>query len=144
MNFVEATVASQDGAHVTLSGGGLRQPVAFEAEGAPQLADGAKVTLGIRPDRVEIVPAGEGELVGAVRLVERLGTESHVHLSLEDGRAFTAVVRGTHPVANGETVHLRLPAQHCYLFDAEGRAVRRRLDAETEALIVNEKGKRVA
>ena len=56
----------------------------------------------------------------------------------------TAVVRGTHPVANGETVHLRLPAQHCYLFDAEGKAVPRRLDAETQALITNEKGKRVA
>ena len=144
MNFIEATVAGQDGAAVTLSGGGLKQPVVFEGEGSASLAGGSKVTLGIRPDKIEIVPAGEGALVGAVRLVERLGTESHVHLSLEDGRDFTAVVRGTHPVANGETVHLRLPAQHCYLFDAEGRAVRRRLDAETEALIVNEKGKRVA
>ena len=144
MNFVEATVGALDGAHVTLSGGGLKQPVVFEAEGAATLGRDGKVTLGIRPDKVEIVPAGEGALAGTVRLVERLGTESHVHLSLEDGHDFTAVVRGTHPVANGETVHLRLPAQHCYLFDAEGQAVRRRLDAETEALIVNEKGKRVA
>ena len=144
MNFVEATVAGQDGAAVMLSGAGLKQPVVFEAEGVAALSGGSKVTLGIRPDKIEIVPAGEGALVGTVRLVERLGTESHVHLSLEDGRDFTAVVRGTHPVANGETVHLRLPAQHCYLFDAEGRAVRRRLDAETQALIVNEKGKRVA
>ncbi len=142
MNFVEAEVAAQEGAHITLSGGGLKRPVVFEAEAAPMI-DG-KVTLGIRPDRIEIVPPGEGELTGIVRLVERLGTESHVHLSLDDGRDMTAVVRGTHPVANGETVHLRLPAPHCYLFDAEGRAVRRRLDAETEALIVNEKGKRVA
>jgi multiple sugar transport system ATP-binding protein len=142
MNFVEATVAAQDGAHITLSGGGLKQPVVFEAESASALS--GRITLGIRPDKIEIVSAGEGQLTGTVRLVERLGTESHVHLSLEDGRDMTAVVRGTHPVANGETVHLRLPAQHCYLFDAEGRAVRRRLDAETEALIVNEKGKRVA
>ncbi len=142
MNFVEAEVARQEGTHITLSGGGLKQPVVFEADATPAIA--GKVTLGIRPDRIEIVPASEGELVGTVRLVERLGTESHVHLSLEDGRDMTAVVRGTHPVANGETVHLCLPPQHCYLFDAEGRAVHRRLDAETEALIVNEKGKRVA
>ena len=142
MNFVEAEVARQEGTHITLSGGGLKQPVVFEADTTPAIA--GKVTLGIRPDRIEIVPASEGELAGTVRLVERLGTESHVHLSLEDGRDMTAVVRGTHPVANGETVHLCLPPQHCYLFDAEGRAVRRRLDAETEALIANEKGKRVA
>jgi multiple sugar transport system ATP-binding protein len=142
MNFVETEVAGQDGTHITLSGGGLKQPVVFEADATPAIA--GKVTLGIRPDRIEIVPASEGELAGTVRLVERLGTESHVHLSLEDGRDMTAVVRGTHPVANGETVHLCLPPQHCYLFDAEGRAVHRRLDAETEALIVNEKGKRVA
>jgi multiple sugar transport system ATP-binding protein len=138
MNFVEAEVARQEGTHITLSGGGLKQPVVFEADATPAIA--GKVTLGIRPDRIEIVPASEGELAGTVRLVERLGTESHVHLSLEDGRDMTAVVRGTHPVANGETVHLCLPPQHCYLFDAEGRAVHRRLDAETEALIVKEKG----
>jgi multiple sugar transport system ATP-binding protein len=142
MNFVDATVSVQDGARITLSGGGLRQPVVFEAD--VERAVSGKVTLGIRPDKVEIVAAGEGELVGSVRLVERLGTESHVHLSLEDGRDFTAVVRGTHPVANGETVHLRLPAEHCYLFDAEGQAVHRHLDAETQSLITNEKGKRVA
>ena len=144
MNFVEATVASQDGARITLTGGGLKQPVVFEAGSSPTFATGSKATLGIRPDKIEIVSAGEGELTGTVRLVERLGTESHVHLSLEDGREMTAVVRGTHPVANGETVHLRLPPQHCYLFDAEGRAVRRRLDPETQALIHHEKGKRVA
>jgi multiple sugar transport system ATP-binding protein len=144
MNFVEVTVASQDGARITLSGGGLKQAITFEAQSAPTLGTGSKATLGIRPDKMEIVQAGEGELSGTVRLVERLGTESHVHLRLEDGRDMTAVVRGTHPVANGETVHLRLAAQHCYLFDAEGGAVSRRLDAETQALINHEKGKRVA
>jgi len=97
-----------------------------------------------RPGTSERGPAGAGAVAGSVRLVERLGTESHVHISLDDGRAITAVVRGTHPVVNGEAVHLRLPPQHCYLFDADGKAVRRHLDAETQALIHHEKGKRVA
>ena len=142
MNFFDVTTASAGGAGMSLSGGGLTRPVVFEAD--PSSIDmSGKFTLGIRPDKIEIVSAGEGEIAGTVRLVERLGTESHVHISLEDGRGMTAVVRGTHPVANGETVHLRLAAQHCYLFDAEGNAMRRRLDAETQALIDHEKGKRV-
>ena len=139
---VTVTAASVGAAGMSLSGGGLTRPVVFEAD--PSSIDmSGKFTLGIRPDKIEIVSAGEGEIAGTVRLVERLGTESHVHISLEDGRGMTAVVRGTHPVANGETVHLRLAAQHCYLFDAEGNAMRRRLDAETQALIDHEKGKRV-
>ncbi|MDQ0322776.1 multiple sugar transport system ATP-binding protein [Pararhizobium capsulatum DSM 1112] len=144
MNFVEATIASLDAGRITLSGGGLKQAVTFEAESATAMTAASKATLGIRPDKIEIVSAGEGELSGTVRLVERLGTESHVHIGLDDGRPMTAVVRGTHPVANGQAIHLRLPPQHCYLFDAEGQAVRRVLDAETQSLITNEKGKRVA
>ncbi|MGV1792079.1 sn-glycerol-3-phosphate ABC transporter ATP-binding protein UgpC [Rhizobium lusitanum] len=143
MNFIEVAGASGQGSGITLSGGGLMRPVTFETD-PPTIRPNGKFTLGIRPDKMEIVSAGEGEIAGTVRLVERLGTESHVHIHLDDGRDMTAVVRGTHPVANGETVHLRLPPQHCYLFDAEGSAVRRRLDAETQALIHHEKGKRVA
>jgi len=143
MNFFDVIAAKGDGERISLSGGGLMRAVVFEADRAEAGSSG-KATLGIRPDKIEIVPPGEGDIAGIVRLVERLGTESHVHISLEDGRVMTAVVRGTHPVANGEAVHLRLPPQHCYLFDAEGNAVRRRLDAETQALVDHEKGKRVA
>jgi multiple sugar transport system ATP-binding protein len=143
MNFFDVTASSAGSSGISLSGDGLTRAVVFDAD-PPVIRTSGKFTLGIRPDKIEIVSAGEGEIAGTVRLVERLGTESHVHISLEDGRAMTAVVRGTHPVANGEMVHLRLPPQHCYLFDAEGNAVRRRLDAETQALIHHEKGKRVA
>jgi len=143
MNFFDVLGVSAEGSGIALSGGGLMRPLTFEAD-QPASRTSGKFTLGIRPDKIEIVNAGEGDIGGTVRLVERLGTESHVHISLEDGRAITAVVRGTHPVANGEMVHLRLPPQHCYLFDAEGNAVRRRLDAETQALVDHEKGKRVA
>ena len=143
MNFFEVEGVSINGSGSALSGGGLMRSVNFEAD-PPVIRMSGKFTLGIRPDKIEIVPAGEGEVAGSVRLVERLGTESHVHISLDDGRAITAVVRGTHPVVNGEAVHLRLPPQHCYLFDADGKAVRRHLDAETQALIHHEKGKRVA
>lgn len=143
MNFFDVTAASVEGSGIGLSGGGLTRTVIFEAD-PPVIRMSGKFTLGIRPDKIEIVSADEGEIAGTVRLVERLGTESHVHIGLADGRNMTAVVRGTHPVANGEAVYLRLPPQHCYLFDAEGNAVRRRLDVETQALVNHEKGKRVA
>ncbi|WP_077963081.1 ABC transporter ATP-binding protein [Ensifer adhaerens] len=144
MNFVTTEVTGQVGASVTLNGGGLAHPLTLEMMAAAPIAKPKSVTLGIRPDKIELVSAEEGHLVGDVRLVERLGTESHVHISLENGGDMTAVVRGTHPVSARERVHLRLAAEHCHLFDGDGQAVVRRLDAETQALINQEKAKRVA
>ena len=46
-----------------------------------RLTVGSKATLGIRPDKIEIVTGQpKANLSGTVRLVERLGTESHVHI----------------------------------------------------------------
>ncbi len=144
MNLFDVTVASCDAARLELAGPGLMKPLTLDMDGTPACAAGSAATLGIRPDKLEIVTAGEGELAGLVQLVERLGTESHVHVRLEDGRTVMAVVRGTHPVRAGETVHLKLSPQHCHVFDAAGQALPRQLDAETEALINQRKGRLVA
>ncbi|MNY34601.1 maltose/maltodextrin transporter ATP-binding protein [compost metagenome] len=144
MNFVSASVVRQDRSDLTLAGGGLVQDLTLDTLSSAVIAKEKPVTIGIRPDKLELVSPEEAHLIGNVRLVERLGTESHVHIGLENGVDMTAVVRGTHPVANRERIHLRIPAEHCHLFDADGKAIARALDPETQALINQEKSKRVA
>ncbi|MDX0635762.1 sn-glycerol-3-phosphate ABC transporter ATP-binding protein UgpC [Sinorhizobium medicae] len=141
MNFLTATVADEGATGVTLAGGGLARAVTVDTASSVPIGRNHPVTLGIRPDKLELVSPEAAHLVGTVRLVERLGTESHVHIGLEGGGDLTAVVRGTHPVASRERVHLRLSSEHCHLFDAEGCAIERQLDRETQALIDHEKAK---
>ncbi len=91
------------------------------------------VTLGIRPEHLRLVAAGA--LRAEVRMVERLGAHSLVHLRLANGHALTASVDGGHAVQQGETLGLDVPDEHLHAFDAEGRAMSKPLsEAVREAL----------
>ncbi|WFU50540.1 ABC transporter ATP-binding protein [Sinorhizobium terangae] len=141
MNFIAANVVGESAAAIRLAGGGLARELSLDTLSPRSIRRDRPVTLGIRPDKLELTSPEEAHLAGNVRLVERLGSESHVHISLDGGGELTAVVRGTHPVSTRERVHTRIPSEHCHLFDADGNAVARRLDAETQALINQEKGR---
>lgn len=131
MNFLAAKVEGQGAKSITLSlpGGTITVPTA----GHPPVDPTGPVTLGIRPDRLEL--ASEGPLSGVVRLAERLGTESHLHIELTAGGSVVVITDGTHPARVRDRVNLRIPAADVHVFDALGIALPRQLDAATEALI---------
>ncbi|MBB4064904.1 multiple sugar transport system ATP-binding protein [Gellertiella hungarica] len=140
MNFFETASRGADGQDITVSGEGFGRPVTVGLERPVPCPSGTRLTLGIRPDALEIVAAGSGHVAASVDLVERLGTESHVHLHLQaSGQRVTAIVRGNHPVQSGDRVDLSFDPARCHLFDAGGEALPRALDAETRSLIDREK-----
>ncbi|WP_284164897.1 sn-glycerol-3-phosphate ABC transporter ATP-binding protein UgpC [Frigidibacter sp. SD6-1] len=133
MNFLPVRASGADGARVTVSGAGFRQPLAVEL--AAQAAAVDDLTLGIRPDQMRIGAPETGHLTGTVRLVERLGTESHVHVALEDGTALVIITDGTHPGRAHDRVGLTIPAEAAHLFAPTGEALPRKLDPDTERLL---------
>jgi spermidine/putrescine transport system ATP-binding protein len=86
-NFLEVELVSlgADGAWVRLPGGALLP--AHLPEG-PAPAAGRHVTVVIRPEHARLAGA-EGELAGTVERSVFFGTDTHVHLRLDDGTAFT-------------------------------------------------------
>jgi multiple sugar transport system ATP-binding protein len=90
---------------------------AVPLERAYQCADGAAVTLGIRPEHV-VVGGGKG-IVAPVDLVEPTGFGTILHLRAlgADLKAFT-LERGTAKV--GETTNVTLPPERLHLFDQNG------------------------
>jgi multiple sugar transport system ATP-binding protein len=132
MNLLPATVTGQTADSVAVSLHG--KPVTIRTAGHLPL-DAGSVTLGIRPDRLEIAP--EGELTGTIRLAERLGTENHLHIDLEAGGTVVAITDGTHPARARDRVHLRIPPEDAHVFGADGKALPRQLDPATEALITD-------
>lgn len=135
MNFLAARCGALSGRQVSVTGERFTGTLDVAVAADPVIRVGDALTLGVRPDKLELCAPGEGHMQGQVRLVERLGTESQVHIGLPEGQDLIAVVRGTHPVANRETVGIRIPPSHCHLFGPDGEAVERRLDEETQALI---------
>jgi spermidine/putrescine transport system ATP-binding protein len=82
-NFLEGRVEGADGAmaRVALDGGG-----AVLAAAASHPLDGARTTLAVRPEHVDLAPADTpGALPGALSDLVYVGAETHAHLTLDAG-----------------------------------------------------------
>ena len=76
----------------------------------------ADVTVGIRPEDVEFIAAGSGDLQARVDLVESFGREALVHLDVA-GQVVRALVAGESPVRSGDAVGLRFRRDKLHAFD---------------------------
>ncbi len=84
-------------------------------------ANGDTVTLGVRPEDLELVKEGEG-LPVFVDVVEELGADAYVYGTAEvKGVKRSVVVRvdGRKPPKPEETIHVRPVGGHVHLFDAK-------------------------
>jgi multiple sugar transport system ATP-binding protein len=127
MNFLEAGLVGEEGAIVTvrLDGGALAEVAAD----AGSTAVGARVTLGVRPEHLRLLPAegrpaGEG-IAGTVGLVEYLGDVVLAYVQVDGVAELVAVkCHGGQPVpARGARVLLAFDPSHGYLFGADGAAM---------------------
>ena len=118
MNLVEADLAETDAAGARLHFGGqrVRLPIV-----RPGLAQGSRVTLGVRPRACEFAAEpGEDTISGRIDLVEPMGAETLVHL-LHGEQDLRVVVDRTTRAAVGEQVHLRFDPGAVHVFDEGGR-----------------------
>ncbi|HMG22008.1 MAG TPA: sn-glycerol-3-phosphate ABC transporter ATP-binding protein UgpC [Kofleriaceae bacterium] len=120
----QARVALRDGTELTC------------AVDATRAAAGAEVTVGVRPEHfVHVTGAaaaapGVGRLHGEVVLVENLGESALIYLRLPDTEALTLCrIEGASLIKEGERIELGAPAGALHVFDAEGRAFPRTVDA---------------
>jgi lactose/L-arabinose transport system ATP-binding protein len=107
MNFLAGTVA-EGGVEVP----GLGRTVAVTAQ-LP--AKGTKVTLGVRPEHLQVA-SGQGEL--KAELSEALGGVSYLHLVTSTGERIIAEERGDERARAGETVDISFDAHRAMVFDA--------------------------
>ncbi|MGY5800751.1 ABC transporter ATP-binding protein [Rhizobium sp. LEGMi12c] len=111
MNFLDATY---EGNGVKLKDGTL---VALPTP--LKLADGAKVTLGIRPEHV-VLSSNPSDMAANVELIEPTGFGIILHLSLH-GLPFKVFTLDRTALSAGTQVNVAFPAQHLHLFNEEGK-----------------------
>ena len=93
------------------------------------LSLGSPVTLGIRPEHLNLAKPGDCTLTVTADVGERLGSDTYCHVNTASGEPLTMRVRGDMASRYGEQLHLHLDSEHCHLFDADGLALTRPLRA---------------
>jgi multiple sugar transport system ATP-binding protein len=118
MNFLDGTVAGQspDGLTIRLDGGEL---VAVPPAGAAR-ERGTAVTVGIRPEHVELADDG---LPLRVALTEQLGGNTVLYGALGAQQALVVQVVGQSGIKRGDTVRVRLAKENCHAFGQDGRSL---------------------
>ena len=96
---------------------------------SPSLSLGSEVTLGIRPEHLNLAKPGECTLTVTADVGERLGSDTYCHVITACGEPLTMRIRGDMASQYGEQLHLHLDSEHCHLFDAQGLAISRSLRA---------------
>jgi multiple sugar transport system ATP-binding protein len=123
MNFLAGKVAVSDANRISCAMedlGTLTIPLRFEA-----LKANEPVTIGIRPEHVELEGDGSGPAIkGVVNIVENLGGETYLHVEVAPEVPLIMVkLHGSRSPSRGQRVTLVLPADKIYAFDAEGQAM---------------------
>ena len=114
MNLLAGTIEAS-GLAVTLAGGAsLSLP--GRAAGV-----GDAVTVGIRPEALHV--SADGPLAGEVRLVERLGGLTLLHVTLAGEQAVTVQTDGGDTTMAHQAIRLGVDLARCHVFDREGKAV---------------------
>jgi multiple sugar transport system ATP-binding protein len=125
MNFIEGQIETTTEREATLRmADGSLLPVRVDARAA---APGSKVTVGIRPEHVLATGTpGPQHVKGKVHVAERLGDITFLYVAVR-GAARDLVIRADadNPLSVSDTAYLTMPANRCYLFNADGQAFAR-------------------
>ena len=112
MNFISARVTQSSATRVSVSCGGM-QDTALPVNGTG-LAQGDMVSLGIRPEHLELDAAGDWTLT--VDVVEQLGGTSFIHGTLPSNEALSIAVNGQTNVSHGQPIRIRPKPGMVHLF----------------------------
>ena len=111
MNFIEGTIATDENGLMLATEGGAAFPLP-EGSATP----GMRITLGIRPEHVEVT---QHSLIALnVDVVEPTGAETHFYSRIGEA-PFCVAVHHRLDVTPGQMVHLNFPANRVHLFDTQ-------------------------
>jgi multiple sugar transport system ATP-binding protein len=119
MNLIPGRLLTAD------SGQQFQGPIGVDLTSLGPIAGaGEAVTLGVRPENVELSRSGDADAIpGRVELIEAVGADTYLSVGVAEGTTVMVRVSADTRVQEGDCLHLRLPPQRLLLFDAAGSRV---------------------
>jgi len=92
-------------------------------QGIEKAVDGSTVTLGVRPEHIEVCSVEESSVSGVIEFAEYLGSDTFLYVNCEGLGNLTVRTVGAAAQLKGQAVGLRFSDSHVHLFNVEGQAV---------------------
>ncbi len=102
-------------------------------DGSLTFANGAKISMqgapdsvahmGLRPEKISVLPSGKGRIEGEVEVMEHLGADSFAYIRVEKVGLFTVRIVGYSELTVGTKVALDFKDQDIYLFGRDAMRV---------------------
>jgi multiple sugar transport system ATP-binding protein len=124
MNLIEAEIAGSPGALAIRAG-----EASFPIGAVGGLAPGDRVTFGIRPEHIDLVPPDRADIRATTDLSEHLGGETFIYASAPGLPQFTIHRPGQIQSARGSVVPMAFRRDCLHIFDAKGQAIANGLPA---------------
>ena len=118
MNLLSAEVVEQTAGAVRLK---IGENSTLTLPAHAGLAQGRKVTLGVRPEK--LLQDAVGSVSGVVAVVEHLGGETLCYVDIAPGTRLTVKLEAMSTVKVGDPARLALEPGGALLFDADGKAM---------------------
>ena len=99
------------------------RPLSLQKTKSADLAPGAELTLGLRPEHIQVCEPGSGASTLLIEVVENLGDLTFLHGTTPAGNRITLNVKGFQNYRHADAVGFRFDANHAHLFDSAGSAV---------------------
>ncbi|MFD2648477.1 ABC transporter ATP-binding protein [Devosia albogilva] len=112
MNMIEA-----------MASGGRAELPDFGSLTLTEAAPAGPISVGVRPEQLQLGEGGDVLAAGTVRLVEYLGSESYLHVALSSGEVLLVQVPGRADHRMGDKVTVSLSARNAHYFDAKGQRI---------------------
>jgi multiple sugar transport system ATP-binding protein len=121
MSFLPGTVKAIDAQNVTVelvSGATVILPMS-----GGTLRQGSTVTVGVRPEHIDVVDSSKCLLTGRMDITEHLGSDTYCYVKTDANEALTVRMPGNFTCTYGDRIGLRLNLTECHLFDEQGNTV---------------------
>jgi multiple sugar transport system ATP-binding protein len=121
MNLMPGRIGTVEGHHAEIDlHHGQRLRTDFPNPPKP----GSSITIGVRPEHLVPVGAGEGVLRGEVQIAEQLGGETYVYVTLPGAQSVTVEIKGQADVRSGESMELAFDGGKFHVFGPDEQVMR--------------------
>ena len=120
MNFMDGKISGISDNNVEFELDNLKKMQVHCSPG-DEMTTGEPLSVGIRPEHLELTENGDTKLQGEVFAVERLGGETYLYVNTENNKELTVHATGDKVVGVGDLVSIGFSSKNCHLFNGQGK-----------------------